>query len=174
MSDSDGTEREDSVLRYPQGTFVIRVCPAMMDIGDNVRMLHDRSRISFQPIDDLDPLLVTWTLQRLVDQILESGLVRKLPEKLNVRTVIHCGEKAVDDSLGLRFGVVEMGSHGHHHRLPSVQPLIQFRVRGFDGVCVQNDRAVDTKVFRHDQGKVKLENAGTDDVGCTGIGLSYR
>jgi len=145
----------------------------MMDIGDNVRMLHDRSRISFQPIDDLDPLLVTWTLQRLVDQILEFGLVRELPEKLGVRTVIYRAEETVDDSLGLRSGVVEMGSHGHHHRLPPVQPSVQFRVRNFDGVCVQNDRAVGTKVFRHDQGKVKLRDTGTDDMGCTGSGCFH-
>ena len=84
--------------------------------------------------------------------------------------MVYPTEETADDGLDMRLGVVEMGSHAHHHRLPSIQPLVQFRVRGLDGSRVQDDWAVETEEVRDDQGKVDLADIGTDDMGCTGTG----
>lgn len=47
----------------------------------------------------------------------------KASEELSVQVVVYPGEESADDDLDLRLGVVEVGSHAHHH-LPSIQPLI--------------------------------------------------
>ena len=84
--------------------------------------------------------------------------------------MIYPAEETADDGLDLRLGVVEMGPHAHHHRLPSIQLFIHFWVCGLDWSCVQDDWAAETEGVRHDQGKVNLEDTGTDRVGCASTG----
>jgi len=168
MSGTDDMGGGGSRLIYSQGNFVIRIRPTVVDIDDNVRVLHDRNRVSLEPIDDLEPLLVPRILQRYLDQTLEFGFFGEFPEELSFRIVVNRAEETADDGLDLRFCVVEMGPHAHDHRLPSTQPLVQFRVCDLDGGCVQDDWAVETEEVRHDQGKVNLADTGTDDMDCTG------
>ena len=74
-----------SRLIYSQGNFILRICPTVMDIGDDVRVLHDRSRVNLEPINDLEPLLIPRIPQCLLDQTLEFGSTGKFPKELSVR-----------------------------------------------------------------------------------------
>ena len=131
-------------------------------------MFHDGSWISIEPIDDLESLLVPGVPQSLLDQILELWFVGEFPEELGGRVVLHRTEEAVDDGLYLRLGIVEVSAHAHQHRLSSVQPPVQLRVRNLDGSGVQDDRTVEAEVIGDDHGEVGLADAGTDDVDRTG------
>ena len=157
----------DSCLICLQGNFEIQLRPTVADKGDNVGVPHDLSRVSFEPIDDLEPLLVPRVLQHFLDQTLEFVFFRELPEELSFRIVANRAEETADDGLDVRLCVVEMSPHAHDDRLPSTQPLVQFRVCDLDGGCVQDDWAVETEEVRHDQRKFNLADTGTDDMGCT-------
>ena len=112
-------EGGSSCLIYLQGSFEIRIRPTVAGKGDNFGVPHDRSRVSFEPIDDLEPLLVPRILQHLLDQALKLGFTGKLPEELGVRIIVYAAEETVDDGLDPRFCVIEMSPHVHDHGLPS-------------------------------------------------------
>jgi len=95
----------------------------MVDVSHNILVLHDLARIRIHPIHNPKPLLHPLILQFLIKDVLKLRLIMQLPKDLVRRRGPR--DEPSEGTPDLSFGVVEMSSHGHRDRPPSIQPYTQ-------------------------------------------------
>ena len=125
----------------------------MMNISHNILMPHNLTQICIYPIRNPKPLLHPLVLQFLIKDMLELGLVGRLPKDL-IRGRSPRDERS-DCFPDLSFGITEVRPHDRHDRLSPIQPchqLVLFR----DRVRVKSDGAVEADILWEDHGKVKF------------------